>query len=390
MNILIEGWRGINHSFSLVNQWQIIELLKTSNIYFKDVPFISDRWNKKDNSSGFENNIENLINTIPEADSNQDIDITYRISCPFDFNENFKSKLLFVFGTSEYKFLYQSNFKNNSLDKIKQNRNIFIHVPSNWSKKGFMNVGFEENQIIVVPHGVNMEDFNLLSKEEIQNVKKKYEIKDENIVLSNIGAMSENKGIEVLVSAYGILKKKHKNLKLILKDQSNLYGITTNHIFENIKKSEFNKKFNIINDEMKKDIIIISKNLSIKELKEIYSITNCYVSPYLAEGFNLTPLEAAACGTQIVVTKGGSTDDYFHNCMGYQIESEEIKREDNSYILKPKIDSLIAILDQKIINKEDNYQIDRSNFVNKNFSWGVVVNELKKEFDNKLNSKSNN
>ena len=61
MNILIEGWRGINHSFSLVNQWQIIELLKTSNIYFKDVPFISDRWNKKDNSSGFENNIENLI-----------------------------------------------------------------------------------------------------------------------------------------------------------------------------------------------------------------------------------------------------------------------------------------------------------------------------------------
>ena len=59
------------------------------------------------------------------------------------------------------------------------------------------------------------------AKEEIQNVKKKYEIKDENIVLSNIGAMSENKGIEVLVSAYGILKKKHKNLKLILKDQSN-------------------------------------------------------------------------------------------------------------------------------------------------------------------------
>ena len=67
MNILIEGWRGINHSFSLVNQWQIIELLKTSNIYFKDVPFISDLWNKKDNSSGFENNIENLINKIPEA-----------------------------------------------------------------------------------------------------------------------------------------------------------------------------------------------------------------------------------------------------------------------------------------------------------------------------------
>ena len=57
-----------------------------------------------------------------------------------------------------------------------------------------------------------------------------------------------------------------ENLKLILKDQSNLYGITTNHIFENIKKSEFNEKFNIINDEMKKDIIIISKNVVLKFL----------------------------------------------------------------------------------------------------------------------------
>ena len=68
MNILIEGWRGINHSFSLVNQWQIIELLKTSNIYFKDVPFISDRWNTKDNSSGIDNNIENLIDKSLNVD----------------------------------------------------------------------------------------------------------------------------------------------------------------------------------------------------------------------------------------------------------------------------------------------------------------------------------
>ena len=54
MNILIEGWRGINHSFSLVNQWQIFELLKLSNLYFKDVPFISEKWNVNDNESGLE------------------------------------------------------------------------------------------------------------------------------------------------------------------------------------------------------------------------------------------------------------------------------------------------------------------------------------------------
>jgi glycosyltransferase involved in cell wall biosynthesis len=133
---------------------------------------------------------------------------------------------------------------------------------------------------------------------------------------------------------------------------------------------------------MYNDIIIISKNLSFNELREIYSITDCYVSPYTAEGFNLTPLEAAACGTQIVVTNKGSTDDYFNECMGLKIESEE-KKINNRYFLNPKIDSLIEIL-SSTINKPDEKKLIRSKFVHENFSWEKVVKKLKKEFENKL------
>lgn len=384
MNILIEGWRGINNSFSLVNQWQIIELIKSSNIFFKDVPFISQNWNIKDNSDGLDNHAKKIISEIPIINSNQVLDITYRIACPFDFSENFNSKILFIFGTCEYKYLYEDNYKNNTIEKLNKNKKVFIHAPSNWSKQGFINSGFDENQIIVVPCGVNKENFNLIPGEEKKEIRDKLKINKESIILTNIGAMSENKGIELLVSAYGILKRKYKNLKLILKDQSNLYGITTNYIFKKIQNSEFNLKFNIINDEMMNDVIIISKNLSLREIREIYSITDCYVSPYLAEGFNLTPLEAAGCGTQIIVTKGGSTDDYFDSCMGYQIDSEEIKRKDNSSILHPKIDSLIDIIEKKIINKKDNLELERSSYVHKNFSWENVVNRLKVEFQKKL------
>ena len=143
-----------------------------------------------------------------------------------------------------------------------------------------------------------------------------------------------------------------------------------------------NQKYKIFNDQMYKDMIIISENLNFREIRNIYSITDCYVSPYKAEGFNLTPLEAAACGTQIVVTDGGSTDDYFDDCMGFKIESKEEKLNDNIY-LKPKTNSLIEILDS-IINKTDNKKIQRSNFVHKNFSWENIVKKLKKEFENKL------
>ena len=134
---------------------------------------------------------------------------------------------------------------------------------------------------------------------------------------------------------------------------------------------------------MLRDIKIISKNLNLKEIKDLYSITDCYVSPYRAEGFNLTPLEAAACGSQIIITKGGCTDDYFNSCLGFQIESSE-KKEDNKYFLNPNIDSLVNILEKKVINKTDDLKMERSNYVTKNFSWDKVVIKLKEEFRNKL------
>ena len=93
-----------------------------------------------------------------------------------------------------------------------------------------------------------------------------------------------------------MLKKKHKNLKLILKDQSNLYEWKADFPMKKVFESDFNQKYKIFNDKMYKDIIIISENLNFDQLRNIYSITDCYVSPYKAEGFNLTPLEAAACG----------------------------------------------------------------------------------------------
>jgi len=383
MNILVEGWRNINHSYALVNQWQIFELIKSSNIYFQDVPFPNENWNSQRNDSGLREEVKNIINKIPPPSHDIDYDIAYRISGPFNFDKKFNSEIVFVFATSEYKNnLTKSDYINGDPIQLSKEKNFFIHTPSNWSKKSFLAAGFREDQIVVVPHGVDIETFNLISESEKKNIRDKYKIKSEDYVLTNIGAMTQNKGVEDLIAAYGILKKKNKNLKLILKDQSNLYDRGANDPIKNMYDSKFNKKYKIFNDQMYKDMIIISENLNFKEIRNIYSITDCYVSPYKAEGFNLTPLEAAACGTRIVVTDGGSTDDYFDDCMGFKIESKEEKLNDNIY-LKPKTNSLIEILDS-IINKTDNKKIQRSNFVHKNFSWENIVKKLKKEFENKL------
>jgi len=382
MNILIEGWRDINHSYALVNQWQIKELIKYSNISFKDIPYYNKNWNSKRNDSGFKDEIKNILNGIQPPSKNIEYDLTYRISAPFNFDTKFNSKILFVFGTTEYRNLNEKNYVNGDPNHLNKENNFFIHTPSNWSKKGFLEIGFRDDQVIVVPHGVDLDTFNLISFEEKKNIRNNYQIRNDEFVLTNISAMLSNKGVETLIAAYGILKKKNKNLKLILKDQSNLYDIKADTVIKKVAESNFNRKYDIFNDEMYNDIIIISENLNFNELRNIYSITDCYISPYIAEGFNLTPLEAAACGTQIIVTNKGSTDDYFDECMGFKIESEE-RKVSNRYCVYPKIDSLIEILTD-IINKPDEKKLIRSKFVRENYSWENVVKKLKKEFENKL------
>ena len=382
MNILIEGWRGINHSYALVNQWQINELVKSSNIFFRDIPFPNKNWNSKKNDSGLKDEIKDTIRKIQAASMNVDYDITYRISAPFNFDQKFNSKALFVFATTEYRNLTKEFYINCDPDKFGKEENFFIHTPSNWSKKGFLSAGFKEDQVIVVPHGVDLNTLYLISEEEKKKIRNEYKIKSDDFVLTNISAMTVNKGVEVLIAAYGMLKKKYENLKLILKDQSNLYEWKADFPMKKVFDSEFNRKNKIFNDKMYKDIIVISENLNFDQLRNIYSITDCYVSPYKAEGFNLTPLEAAACGTQIVVTNGGSTDDYFNDCMGFKIESKE-KNLNNNILLSPKIDSLIDILNS-IINKSDDKKEIRSKLVRENFSWENVVKKLKKEFEKKL------
>ena len=382
MNILIEGWRGINHSYALVNQWQINELIKSSNISFKDVPFSNKNWNSEKNDSGLKDEIKNIINQIKPPSKDIAYDITYRISGPFNFDKKFSSKVMFVFATTEYRNLTEEFYINCDPDKLGKEENFFIHTPSNWSKKGFLSAGFRDDQVVVVPHGVDLNTFSLISQEEKKKIRNEYKIKSDDFVLTNISAMTVNKGVEVLIAAYGMLKKKHENLKLILKDQSNLYEWKADFPMKKVFESEFNKKHKIFNDKMYKDIIVISENLNFDQLRNIYSITDCYVSPYKAEGFNLTPLEAAACGTQIVVTNGGSTDDYFNDCMGFKIESKE-KNHNNNILLSPKIDSLIDILNS-IINKSDDKKETRRKLVRENFSWENVVKKLKKEFENKL------
>ena len=370
LKICIEGWRGINHSYSIINQNQLIELSKLPiDLRFRDVSFSDKNWNNNKNADGFSKDDKRIVNQIQKAKTDEIFDVIYRISYPFDLAKT-KSKKHFVQITSERNT--KLNIINGSPSDLSNRQYLKIITPSIWSKNGLIKTGFDENQIIIIPHGVNNKIFRKISENELNNLKLKLNIKKDDFVLTNVSAMTGNKGIHFLITAYAILKQKLKNLKLILKDQSELYNIKAQTYIKTIQDTKYSK---FMTDDVLKDIIFISENLDLKTLNQLYNLSNCYVSPYKSEGFNLPPLEAAAAGTPIIVTKGGSTDDYFTSEIGLQVESNLIETEDKRF-LEPNLDSLIDCITEVYNNTKNFGQTEGSKMIQNNYSWTKITRKL--------------
>ena len=132
IKICVEGWRGINHSYAMVNQRQLIELLKYPiELKHKDISFFNKNWNEKQNSNGFSIEDNNLINGIKIPEKDEIFDITYRITFPYNFKQP-TTKKLFIFGTSEYQNI-DGHYING--DPKKENKALAIpKFPSAFSK----------------------------------------------------------------------------------------------------------------------------------------------------------------------------------------------------------------------------------------------------------------
>lgn len=365
--VCIEGWRDLNHSYSLVNQWQLLELLCLPvKLYHRDVAPYNHRWNAKDNASGLPNDLTKKIRQIPAPKEGNYFSSIYRIFFPLDLSDGPAEKI-FVFGTSE--FGHCTNYFQGATCSEAQNRdNLFIITPSHWSRRGFLTEGFNEDRVFVLPHGISTECFFSVEPELRDFYRQVFGFKVDDFVLLNIGAMTPNKGIDLLIEAFLNLKPKHPRLKLVIKDQSNLYARSLDHILQEMEKAGSLSSFkaNYIDD-----IMLISENLDMEGLRALYNSCDLYVSPYRAEGFNLPPLEAAACGLPILVTKGGSTDDYYSSRLGLQIPSE-LQQLNPGMILNPSLDALQENIKTMLENSGMWGGKNGSKYIHLNYSWQKI------------------
>lgn len=333
--LCVEGWRGIHHSYAMVNQWQLLALLKRGDVSLriKDIPFYNEQWQA---SRGlFESEDESRLGSIAALGADETADATYRIAYPFDLSSADKGRTA-VFGTSEYQLLNETSFLASfDIDALARADCFSVITPSLWSRQGFLRLGLREDQVRVVPHGVENNIFRPLDSARMALRER---MKLTGFVFANASAMTDNKGIDLLLRAFAVVAEKRPEARLLMKGADGLYA-SKDFLLQALSGLPVAAK-----NRVAERILYDGSTLSTTLMADFYRAADAYVSPYRAEGFNLPALEAVACGVPVIGTKGGPTDEFLDKRFALFIDSKRVPFVRGGIWLEPDLDHLISLM----------------------------------------------
>lgn len=377
MRIIVEGWRFVPHSFAIANQFQLLELLGRSNLelFHRDMPYFDPEWQPQ--RGLFTSPEEEALSRIPAPDANLVADAVLRMVMPYNLKPS-AAKRTCVFATTEWGIVQKLMLQLMGVPAFwdaHHNSDTMIVTPSHWSRQGFLRSGADPDRVVVVPHGVDTRVFYPLAEDERVVLRRQRGLEN-CFVFLNIGVMTWNKGIRPLLKAFATVVERYPHARLILKGTEAI-RTSRNFIVDAIH--------GILTKAQAAQVIpriaYIGDNLSSRELAQLHQVSDAYVTPYLAEGFNMPVLEAAACGLPIVCTRGGPTDDFTRSDFALYINSElktmEIEHETRFY-LHPDLDHSIELMTKVIDNSEFRSQARQagSQFVATHYTWKHVVDRL--------------
>jgi glycosyltransferase involved in cell wall biosynthesis len=376
-SMTVEGWRFIAHSYAMVNQWQLLALLRRSDITLKivDLPYYRKRWAPQ--YGLFNPADESLLQSLEIAAPDDRADVTLRISAPFDLSPS-QSPRTAIFGTSETQVLRQEQFLDpEAFDKMLRTgppSDIFVVTPSHWSAEAFYKAGFHPQQVLVVPHGADTDTFRpMLGVREA--VRKKLALPDDDFVFLSVGSMTGNKGMDLLLRAFAEVSAKYPQTRLVLKGLDALYRSNT-YLHESMQMLSPQDR-----ERVESRITYLGGSFSNEGMAKLYHVADAYVSPYRAEGFNIPVLEAAASGLPIICTRGGPTDDFVTDAFARRIDSHKaqfVLQDREAFRLEPSLEHLIALMEAMIEDRSWREQViaEGPSHVHANYNWDRIVQIL--------------
>lgn len=187
-----------------------------------------------------------------------------------------------------------------------------------------------KNKVFLVPLGVDDKYFQSVSKEKVQNVLKKYEIKTPYILY--VGAIEPRKNIPTLIEAFSKVVKNNPGIQLVLAGRA---GWKNEEVFQTIEK------YNVKNN------VRFTGYIEEEDLPALYRGALVFVYPSLYEGFGLPPLEALASKTPTIAYNSPSLDQEFID----YIDPSRLAKEIEGLLARPQLPK-VTILSWKEVAKK--------------------------------------
>lgn len=344
--LVMESWRFLPHSYAINNQYWCLELLKVPGLtlYHRDAPIPDARW--KPSPGVMSPAQEELLRGIPELPVGAMADVAVRLSFPYDFSPSRAARTI-VMGTSEYGIV-PNNFVvgGGPISKVAKETGFTVATPSKWSREGFLRSGVRAGQLAVVPLGADVEVFRPLEEGARERLRERLGWSGR-FVLLHASSLGWNKGVAEMVEGLAAVAVEFPQVLQVFKGLEAMYG--SSQALQGIAAQLPAE----LREALSRHIQYLGGSLTMEQMAELYQAADAYVCPYYAEGFNMPALEAAACGTPVVCTAGGSTDDFMTGAFALKIASK-IERDVKSggMLLRPDLGSYVANLRRVICDEE--------------------------------------
>jgi len=321
MRILIRQFLGQWHSWSVVG-WNLARALKKNHEVhlfatdgIKHLP--SDL---RDNLIGYtELDKPTIYGRMP--DSNYDCQISY--TCMKNFPSLMSSGNKNRLGIWTYEWAGK-NVLPNGFAKHYQSCDALC-APSQFSKQIFLDSGVPENRIVVIPHGIHVDEYKQTTTIKLPTTKKFK-------ILANIAQNHIRKNIPGLLEAYGKAFTNKDDVTLILKVKdkppANQFDISVKDCLYNFYKA-FPQHAEIkLFSEFVDDISMLYRSVD-----AVYTMTHC-------EGFYFPGLEAIAANRLNICSGWGGQLDFLNDSNALLINGKEERADPKSMYWESKFNAI--------------------------------------------------
>ncbi len=213
--------------------------------------------------------------------------------------------------------------------------------------------GYTADNIVDIPPGVDIHTYDLPSKDEL-NQKTKLPQK----YVFCISRIDTNKGHDLLLYAFDLVRKRINNIDLVIGGGS-----------PNPKKREidlYQKMKDIINNKGMQDRVQLIGYVPDELMPIYYQQSDMFVLPSLFEPFGMTTQEAMACGKAVIASKfGGIRNVIEHDVNGLLVDPSNATEF---------AEAMIGLLKDK--TKMEMIGKNAYRTVQDHFSWEAIANRF--------------